>query len=129
MHIAAYRAQGWQMVTNKNDIPDCDCLTAGPRTPIHVIYLGRDTTGGRYADVEIRRCPDCGRSWLHYHVEYAAFVGSGRWCEGIIDESHIATMTPEDAPGYLASLAWHVFGGSYYSHAGRRGSGKLRWDR
>lgn len=111
---------------------DCLCLTAGPRAPHYEErYLGTDKTNGRYADVELHRCRLCRRLWLRYQVEYEAFSRSGRWAEGIIDDATAATVTPEQAPRVLAKLPWHIYGGSWFGHAGRKGVGPipdLMWD-
>lgn len=89
--------------------------------------VGIDTTAGRYADVEIYRCPDCGALWLRYFVEYEAFERSSRWARGLIAPDLAAAITPEQAPAHLGALPWVIFGGSWFGHGGRRGSGALSW--
>jgi hypothetical protein len=69
----------------------------------------------------------CGQLWLRYQVEYEAFTESGRWAEAIISEEEAMNMTPEAAAGFLDAAEWHIFGGSYWGHAGQRGHGRLPW--
>jgi hypothetical protein len=116
-------------MTSSTDPTDCPCLEHGPKAPqaIPERYVGCDETDGRYADVTLTRCSRCRRLWLGYAVEYEGFSNSGRWCEAVIDDATAATMTPEAAPGFLAAAPWHVYGGSYFGHAGKRGSGAMRW--
>jgi hypothetical protein len=90
-------------------------------------YLGCDQTEGRFADVTLRRCSACRMTWLRYQVEYEAFTGSGRWAEIPLSEADAATVTPETAAALIDASPWHIYGGSYYGHAGKRGSGTMRW--
>jgi hypothetical protein len=112
------------------DHVNCPCLEHAPRHPyaIRERDLGRDETDGRFADVELIRCGRCRRLWLRYYVEYEAFTGSGRWAETPIDEATAATMTAATAPEFIHAAEWHVFGGSYWGHAGKRGKGRLSWN-
>jgi hypothetical protein len=114
---------------NVTNDPNCPCLEHGPRTPdiTENIEIGTDTTDGRYADVTVLRCGHCRRRWLGYQVEYEAFTAIGRWCQAPIDDALAATMTPEAAPAYLAGAPCHIFGGSLFAHAGRRGHGPINW--
>ena len=108
------------------DAHGCPCLALGPLPgTFDETYLGQDLTEGRYGDVSIRACRVCGRRWLRYFVEYEAFTASGRWYTGLLPEGAEAGLTPERAAPLLESLPWHVHGGSYFGHAGRRGSGRL----
>ena len=108
---------------------DCHCLVEGPRHPAVVKerFVGIDTTEGRYADVSLMRCKRCQRLWLRYQLEYEAFSRSGRWAEAPIDEQAAATMVPESAAGFLESAEFHIYGGSFWGHTGKRGSGRLPW--
>lgn len=108
---------------------DCLCLTLGPRSPaaIDEQFVGVDKTDGRFADVTLRRCPRCGRLWLRYQVEYEAFTSSGRWAEAPIGDDTAATITPETAAAFLDRAPFHIFGGSFWGHDGRRGRGRLPW--
>ena len=84
----------------------CVCLE-GPRMFGHYVLvriIGVDETKGRFGDVKLRRCRDCGRHWLHYFVEYEAFTGSGRWYMGLITPEAASDLRPEDAVEYLNSL-------------------------
>jgi hypothetical protein len=106
----------------------CSCLKTGPQKPdVDSRYIGVDETDGRAADVTLERCRRCGRLWLRYFVEYEAFSRSGRWAVTPITEDAATAMTPELAAVFLDSAEWHVFGGSFWGHAGRRGRGRLRW--
>lgn len=53
--------------------------------------------------------------------------GSGRWAEVPLSEADAATVTPETAAGLIDAAPWYVYGGSYFGHAGKRGSGPMRW--
>jgi hypothetical protein len=108
---------------------DCKCLPEGPRSPdvVDERYIGRDETAGRFADVSLLRCSRCRRLWLRYAVEYVAFTRSGRWAAPPIDDKAAAMMTPEAAPEFLEHAEFHIYGGSYWGHAGCRGRGWLYW--
>jgi hypothetical protein len=111
--------------SNPTDTP-CACLETGPRYPdVDRHHVGVDETEGRFADVTIERCTRCGQRWLRYQLEYEAFTKSGRWAEAPITEEEATTMTPVAAAGYLDAAAWHIYGGSFWGHAGKRGSGRL----
>jgi hypothetical protein len=87
-------------------------------------HVGIDETKGRYADVTLERCTRCRRLWLSYTVEYEAISNSGRWAMAPIAEAD-AALTPEAAVRYIESADSFVFGGSYFGHAGKRGSGRI----
>jgi len=82
--------------------------------------LGVDRAGGRHADVEIERCKYCGRPWLRYHYELEAFTGSGRWYRALVTPEQAARATPANALEILASVPWHLYGGSYFGTTGKR---------
>lgn len=82
--------------------------------------VGVDMTNGRYGEVSLRRCRECNRLWLHYHVEYEAFSGSGRWHRGLIAPEIADRVTAENAVALLDSLPWRLRGGSYFGTAGER---------
>lgn len=110
-------------------LAECACLELGPRQGgFDEAPIGVDRTNGRFGEVTIRTCRDCGRRWLHYHVEYEAFYGSGRWYTGLLPEGADAQPRPEEAVPLLEQLPWHVYGGSYFGTDGRRGSGPLHAD-
>jgi hypothetical protein len=102
----------------------CECLALGPRS-YDEAPVGIDQTRGRFGDVSVRTCRACGRHWLHYHVEYEAFSRSGHWFTGLLPDGADAALTPEAAVPLLERLPWYVYGGSYFGHAGQRGSGPL----
>lgn len=89
--------------------------------------VGIDPTEGRYADVSLLRCRRCGQRWLRYFVEYESFSCSGRWARGPISERDAATITPEASAAYLAGLAWHLYGGSYFRGVQGLRSGEMTW--
>lgn len=109
---------------------DCKCLEHGPRHPHSAEFrsVGVDETSGRFGEVGVNRCTLCGRLWLRYFAEYEGFSSSGRWATCLIDQATAAEITPEQAPGFIARQPWHIFGGSYYGHAGERGVGPARLD-
>jgi hypothetical protein len=109
--------------------PDCSCLERGPPSfdDAHTRFVGVDETDGRFADVTLCRCPRCSRTWLRYQLEYEAFTASGRWCMAPIDATLAASVKPETAAGVIAEAEWHIFGGSYFGHAGKRGRGRIHW--
>jgi hypothetical protein len=98
------------------DIHSCSCL----ETPqIYTRYnrvrnIGIDETNGRYGVVELWQCNQCKRFWLHYLVEYEYRTGSGRYFMGLISPDQAQSMTPDKAVGFLESLDWHLYGGSYF---------------
>lgn len=90
--------------------------------------VGVDETKGRYGEVIINTCKACGRKWLHYAVEYEAFSQSGRWYRGVVSEEQAESVTPESAVAILESLDWHLYGGCFFGHAGKRGNGRVDID-
>ena len=94
----------------------CQCLDR-PLSFEHytvVKHLGVDAAGGRFGEVQIKRCMHCGRLWLQYTVEYEHHSGSGRHFMGLLPPALVHSMTAEIALAYLESLEWHLFGGSYF---------------
>ena len=108
----------------------CSCLNAPLAADQYeiVAHLGVDTTHGRYGEVEIWRCEQCQRWWLHYRVEYEAFPGSGRYFMGLIRPNAAERLTPEAAVPYLNHLRWHLYGGSYFGGKAGRARGKVQVD-
>lgn len=106
---------------------ECECVELGP-TSFHVRSVGVDATNGRFGEVRVRTCRACGRRWLHYHVEYEGFTGSGRWYLGLLPEGADAALTPQAAVPLLESLPWHVYGGSYWGTTGLRGTAPIHAD-
>jgi len=84
-----------------------------------VRFVGIDETKGRYGEVEILRCRNCGALWLKYFVEYEAFRSSGRYFMGLINEENAQDIKPEEAVDYLRSLEWYLYGGSFFKDQGR----------
>ena len=108
---------------------DCVCL----EPPFHFTNFDRrsvgiDETNGRFGEVSIETCLQCGRKWLRYFVEYEAFSRSGRWYRGLIADKVVDTVTPETAVTILESLNWHFCGGSYFNSTGFKHRGPLVLD-
>jgi hypothetical protein len=105
----------------------CACEQKGTQHARFERRIGCDETRGRYADVDLHRCQDCGRRWLRYFVEYESYPALGRWACGLISPEDAERVTPEAAAAYLENLPWYVFGGSYFYGAVRRKSGPMNW--
>ncbi len=87
--------------------------------------VGIDTTAGRFAEVKVVECRDCGRTWLVYRWEIEAISRSGRWYAGVVPHDVTARVTPEAAPDVLQGLRWHLCGGSYFGGETSRRTGRL----
>ena len=85
--------------------------------------VGGYTTNGRYGWVYMKCCALCGRVWLYYEVEYAAFTNSGRWFRGVVGEESINAVTPENATQILAGMEWYIRGGCWFDSGGEVGTG------
>ena len=110
--------------------PPCRCLNE-PMTDDQyqeIQLIGVDQTNGRYGDVTLKQCKRCDRYWLHYHVEYEAFTGSGRYFLGLIAPETASTLSPDAAVDYLNRLEWHLYGGSYFGGAKGRSTGRVSVD-
>ena len=107
----------------------CACLALGPRysRTCSTNNVGVDESKGRFGSVDMDRCTQCGRLWLHYHVAYEGVRASGRWGTCQINENEAAVIKPDRATHYIDTHP-HIFGGSFWGHAGRHGNGSLRWD-
>ena len=108
---------------------ECRCMTP----PFYFLdydsqSLGVDETNGRFGEVTIETCKECGKKWLRYFVEYPSFSESGRWYRGLVTPEIVKLVTPERALELLASLPWHFYGGSYFRSTGRRGTGPVMVD-
>ncbi|MET3037757.1 hypothetical protein ABXT08_16795 [Chryseobacterium sp. NRRL B-14859] len=113
------------------EVPKIGCICEKP--PLHYENytekpLGTDMTNGRYGEVTIKECIHCKRKWLNYFVEYEFYSKSGRWYSGIIAEEDLKAIHPENAIGYLETLEWYIYGGSFFSGMGCIGKGKARVD-
>jgi len=107
----------------------CKCSSTNPRFDQFRPYIdvGVDETQGRFADVSVDECANCGALWLRYHVEYEGFSRSGRWARGRIDLKAAEAITPERASDLLAELPDYVCGGSYLDAHRNVGSGRMYW--
>ncbi len=90
--------------------------------------LGRDSGSFTdFADVSLLKCKACGRLWLHVLVEQEHLTAAGRWARAIISEDDAKTMSPDRARQHLDAAPWYIFGGSYFGHAGKRGTKGVSW--
>ena len=114
----------WQVQEDPEET--CACFDPQARYTLFTrTEVGIDKTSGRYGEVYLYRCTQCGALWLHYLVEYEAFTAPGRWYRGLIAPEIARTVTPENAVAILESLSWHFYGGSYFQTSGKRGSGPI----
>jgi hypothetical protein len=105
---------------------ECRCMTPPfSHLDYETVSLGVDETRGRHGEVTIETCRACGSKWLRYFVEYEFFSESGRWYRGLVRDESVASLKPEQAPEFLASLLWYFYGGSYFRTLGRQGSGPI----
>jgi hypothetical protein len=44
-----------------------------------------------------------------------------------LEDRFVTSVHADMAAAFIEAAKWHVYGGSYWDHAGERGSGKLRW--
>src|SRR5258706_14617618 len=77
-------------------------------------YLGQDPVRGRFADVHLQHCPNCGLFWLSYQFEFEAFSESGRWYRAEIPAHIASTVTSETAAAVLEALPCYETGGGYF---------------
>lgn len=83
--------------------------------------VGVDAQMGRFGQVTVASCRQCGRLWLCYLLENEGFSRSGRWYRGQIEPALLPQITAENAVGLLQQLPWYFYGGSYFNSAGRKG--------
>ncbi len=119
-----YAADNAAWVAEQND--GCACTQDGAGVRPHR-SVGVDETQGRFADVDLARCAVCGAVYLRYAVEYEGFSESGRWAMCMVKPGLEGVITPKVAAAVLDAAPWHIYGGSYWGHSGRRGTGALRW--
>ncbi|MFN8283191.1 MAG: hypothetical protein U0U67_08235 [Chitinophagales bacterium] len=119
-----------QFTERLHTIPDikCTCYSLDSKKNFSETYIGVDTRNGRYADITLHTCNDCGATWVRYFAEFEAFSRSGRWYKGIISEPDLKKLKPENAVEYLEKLDWFIFGGSYFSSSGIYGKGHVKAD-
>lgn len=100
---------------------DCPCLDGNARFDLFDrALLGTDHL---YAEISHLTCRTCGRNWLHYHLEYEAFTGSGRWYRGEITPE--TAVTTRNAAQIFEELDGYWAGGSYFDGKVTRRSGPL----
>ena len=108
---------------------DCRCSTPPfDYRDYESVPVGIDKTHGRFAEVTIEICRQCGAKWLRYLVEYEAFSESGRWYRGRLTPAMEQSLTPERAVALLEGMTGYFYGGSYFRTTGRAGAGPLRVD-
>jgi hypothetical protein len=109
-------------------VPSCRCWNGGAdyRLFTHFRDLGTDMTDGRYADVAVLECRECGLLWLRYSVEYEGFSKSGRWARGNIGRPEAEAITPELAVQHLETGSY-MYGGSYFDGASGWRTGAMHW--
>jgi hypothetical protein len=105
---------------------DCRCV-APPLNHLDFSRtdIGMDPAHGRFADVSIDRCKQCGSLWLAYQYELEALSRSGRWYRGLITPAQAEHVAATSALAILAALPWYLYGGGYYDSSGRRSNGPL----
>lgn len=109
----------------KDAIP-CSCYEPPFIATDYIIKeIGTDATLSRYGEVSFQQCKKCGSQWVKYLYEQEAFSNSGRWFRGIISKERINTLTPENTVGYLESIDWYFYGGSFFNGQIRVGKGRL----
>ncbi len=82
--------------------------------------VGVDETDGRFAEVTVERCCQCGQHWLRYFYEHEAFSRSGRWYRALLTPDEVASVTVASAVALLSARDWHFRGGSYFDSTGLR---------
>ncbi len=70
-------------------------------------FLGTDTAKGRFGDVTLELCKECGRRWLCYQMEVEGLSHSGQWYRGELSSGNAALI--------LSALPEVLYGGSYFS--------------
>ena len=100
----------------------CGCFTA----PNHFLVIDKELgMDGRFAQVSLLVCSNCGQQWLRYFYEVEAFSASGRWYLGAITPEQASVLTAENAKATLDGLIWYFYGGSYYGGRSGRASGTI----
>jgi hypothetical protein len=108
---------------------DCTCFEPESfRDDFERTLLGLDQTRGRLGEVSLDRCRQCGRTWLHYFVEYPDVADSSRWYRGLITPDVAQDVTPEQAVAVLEGLPWRLQGGAFHGRRGARTSGPMLVD-
>ncbi len=89
------------------------------------VEIGIDTAHGRHGEVSVEQCRHCGAYWLNYFHEKGGFTESGCWYRGVITKAQAEETTAAGALALLATLPWHLYGGSFYRSSGRRSDAPL----
>ena len=80
---------------------------------------------GRFAEVSVLTCRECGQHWLRYFYEAEAFTGSGRWYLGAITPGQLSALSAENAKVMMEGLGWYFYGGSYFDGQSGERRGEL----
>ena len=88
--------------------------------------VGTDMTEGRYAEVSVHECRQCGVLWLRYSVEYEGFSRSVRWARAQIAQPEAWEMTPELAVSHL-ERDQYAYGGSYFGGVSGWRTSSMPW--
>jgi hypothetical protein len=113
----------------RQSVENCRCFRIdGLGRSDREVPIGRDEQRGRFGEVTLQKCGDCGRKWLEYFVEYEAFTASGRRFRGLVTDAQAATVTASTAATMLGGLPWHFAWGSYFDGRWLRQSGPVRVD-
>jgi hypothetical protein len=108
------------------DVESCTCFEPESfRDDFQRTVLGVDAKEGRFGEVSLDRCRQCGRVWLHYFLEYPEVPESGRYFRGLLTPEAEGTVTPGDAVRLLEALPWRLQGGAFFGRRGARASGPL----
>ncbi len=105
--------------------PACPCLDAlAPADLFERTFLGTDEL---YGDASIDLCRTCGHRWLHYHLTYEGFAGSGRWFRGQVAPE--TALSPRNAALVFGDLPGYFAGGCFFSGQAHHRSGPAGWTR
>ena len=92
---------------------------------VDIRHLGTDPSEGRFADVTLETCTECGQLWVRYQFEFEAFTGSGRWYRAKVDAAQASSLEAINAAKLLESLPSYTAGGSYFNGQVHERSGRL----
>lgn len=90
----------------------CPCLEGG--TLFQNLERREVGVDSDYGEVSVEKCKRCGRSWLHYLMEYEYLSRSGRWFRGVVGSEVAASVKPSEAKVILEGLEWYFRGGSAF---------------
>ena|SRR5690348_11426761 len=102
----------------------CPCLDA----ETHFCGFEKKAIGvdDHYGEVTVWTCKKCGRTWLHYFIEYEYLTAAGRMFTGLISPGTAATLKPENAVDLFEKVDWYFRGGSAFGSKLLRTKGPLK---